>query len=73
MSVTHWQSLESGKQIRRDLRRFVGPPLKESFLNFYGFSEEEGERAVAVYREYFTEKGIKENKLYPGDGKGLQL
>ena len=47
------------------LRRFVGPPLKESFLNFYGFSEEEGERAVAAYREYFTEKGIKENKLYP--------
>ncbi len=53
------------------LRRFVGPPLKESFLNFYGFSEEEGERAVAVYREYFTEKGIKENKLYPGIREGL--
>ena len=53
------------------LRRFVGPPLKESFLNFYGFSEEEGERAVAAYREYFTEKGIKENKLYPGIREGL--
>ena len=53
------------------LRRFVGPPLKESFLNFYGFSEEEGERAVAAYREYFTEKGIKENKLYPGLREGL--
>lgn len=48
------------------LCKFIGPPLKESFLNFYGLSEEEGTRAVAKYREYFGVTGIFENEVYPG-------
>jgi len=45
---------------------FVGPPLREAFMEFYGFSRESADRAVAAYREYYTEKGIFENVLYPG-------
>ena len=49
-----------------DLRKFLGPPLKESFKQFCGFSEEKAEQAVEFYREYFREKGIFENNVYNG-------
>ncbi|MBO5293606.1 MAG: HAD family hydrolase [Lachnospiraceae bacterium] len=51
---------------RTSLYRFIGPPLQESFMRFYGFSEEEGRQAVAYYREYFADRGIFENEVYPG-------
>ena len=47
------------------LRCFVGPPLKEQFMRFCGFDEEQAEQAVAYYRERYTGVGIFENKLYP--------
>ena len=47
------------------LTPFIGPPLRESYKEFYGFNEEEVEKAVAKYREYFTGRGIFENTLYP--------
>ena len=46
------------------LRCFVGPPMRESFMEFYGMSAAEAERAVAVSREYFIPKGMFENELY---------
>lgn len=48
------------------LRRFVGPPLHRSFVEFYGFSEEQAFEAVEKYRERYREKGVYENALYPG-------
>lgn len=51
---------------REALVAFIGPPLHESFHKQYGFSYEDAGRAVAHYREYFAEKGIYENELYPG-------
>lgn len=48
------------------LYKFIGPPLKESFQEFLGFSVEESQRAVAYYREYYGEQGIYENRLYDG-------
>jgi len=48
-----------------NLTKFIGPPLRESFHNFYGLDGEEGEKAVAKYREYFTRFGIFENSVYP--------
>ncbi len=49
-----------------ELRRFVGPPLIESFMKYAGFSEDKAREAVDVYREYFTERGMFENAVYPG-------
>ncbi len=48
-----------------DLRKFIGPPLSQSFEEFYGFSKTQVAEAVKKYREYFAEKGIFENKPYP--------
>ncbi len=49
-----------------DLRKFIGPPLKDSYMEFYQFSEEEALHAIQKYREYFPKKGIYENKIYAG-------
>lgn len=51
---------------RRKLYGFIGPPLIPSFEKFYGFSHKDAERAVGFYREYFRDKGIFENEVYPG-------
>ena len=48
------------------LQKFIGPPLQESFVKYYGFSEEQGAEAVEKYREYFKPYGIYENKVYDG-------
>lgn len=50
----------------RELYKFIGPPLKASFSEYYGFSEEKAGVALKYYREYFSEKGIFENVKYPG-------
>lgn len=54
-----------------NLTKFIGPPLKESFMEFYGFSEEEGQKAVEYYREYYAPVGIYENQVYEGLEKML--
>lgn len=51
---------------REDLTCFIGPPLAESFQVYFGLSKEASERAVQVYREYFSVTGLFENKVYPG-------
>ena len=54
-----------------ELRKFIGPPLKDSFMEFYNFSEEDAEKGIVYYREYFTDKGIFENYPYEGIDKLL--
>lgn len=46
------------------LEPFIGPPLKDSFKEFYGLDEVQAEAAVAKYRERFENTGIFENRLY---------
>lgn len=48
------------------LRKFVGPPLAHSFMHFCGFTEAEANSAIYTYREYYHEKGMFENSVYPG-------
>lgn len=48
------------------LTKHIGPPLRDGFMEFYGFNEEEAEMAVKKYREYYGERGIHENELYDG-------
>lgn len=49
---------------RSELYKFIGPPLKDSFMKYYGFDEDKSEEAIAYYREYFRETGIFENRVY---------
>ncbi len=51
---------------KKELYKFIGPPLMDSFMGFYGFSKEKAGQAKAFYREYFTEKGMLENAVYDG-------
>ncbi len=51
---------------RKSLYSFIGPPLSDSFMKYYGFSEEKAMEAIGVYREYFREKGLYENEVYEG-------
>lgn len=48
------------------LEPFIGPPLKNSFMQFYGLSEEDAEKAIVVYRERFSTIGKFENEVYDG-------
>lgn len=48
------------------LQKFLGPPLHESFRDFYGFDEEKSMQAVMFYREYFSTRGLLENTVYDG-------
>ena len=54
-----------------ELLYFIGPPLHKSFEEIFG-TEEKAFEAVDVYREYYTVKGIFENKLYEGISELLE-
>lgn len=53
-------------QDRSELYKFIGPPLVDSFMEYYGFSKEKAMEAVSFYREYFSVKGLYENTVYEG-------
>lgn len=48
------------------LEPFIGPPLIDSFMEFYGFDEAKAREAVDKYRERFSTVGLFENEVYPG-------
>ncbi len=48
------------------LEPFIGPPLKDSFQEFYQMSDEQAQEAVKKYRERFETVGIFENSIYDG-------
>lgn len=51
---------------RDELKCFIGPPLWESYMKYFGLSKEEAEVAVSKYREYFSVTGLFENEVYEG-------
>lgn len=56
---------------RELLKTFIGPPLKESFMTKFDFSEEKSELAIKYYRENFSRNGVLDNDLYKGVKKLL--
>ncbi len=53
------------------LKRFIGPPLIDAFMEIYKFSKEDAKQAVSYYREYYRETGLFENAIYDGVAKLL--
>lgn len=49
-----------------DLCKFIGPPLSDSYEEFYGFTKEQAKEAIAWYRVYYSKKGIFQCELYRG-------
>jgi phosphoglycolate phosphatase len=57
---------------RRQLRRYIGPALREVFGGMLATSDSALiEHAVTLYRERFGEVGLYENELYPGTAESL--
>ena len=50
----------------QDLNKFIGPPLTESFPEYYGMTMEQVRKSVGYFREYFTKTGIYQNRLFDG-------
>ncbi len=47
------------------LRRFLGPPLADSYMKYCGMTEKQAAYATDLYRERYIPIGWKENKVYP--------
>jgi phosphoglycolate phosphatase len=48
------------------LTPFIGPPLIDSFQEFYHMTEAQAKQALGFYRERFSTVGLYENEAYPG-------
>ena len=48
------------------LRKFVGPPLYDSFRKLCGLDHDEANQGVAFYRERYSAGGLLECDIYPG-------
>lgn len=57
----------------RELTVFIGPPLVDSFMRFYGFDEKRAVEACKFYRERYRVKGVYENRVYGGIPELLAL
>ena len=51
---------------RSRLECFIGPPLKEQFMEYAGLNEKQAVMAVEKYRERFQPTGMFENRVYDG-------
>lgn len=54
------------------LESFIGPPLRQTFMEQYDMSEDEAKQAVTYYREYFDPVGWRQNKVYQGIPEALE-
>ena len=51
---------------RPSLNRYIGPPLWDSFRRYEAMTEGETQQAVALFREYYEQRGKFENAVYSG-------
>jgi phosphoglycolate phosphatase len=45
---------------------FVGPPIQNSFMTYYGCSKEDAQKAADVFREYYKTQALLKAVLYDG-------
>lgn len=48
------------------LDRFLGVPLRQGYLEFCGMNEDQCQRAVNLFEDYYLSKGIYESGLFSG-------
>lgn len=59
------RQLGAAEPPKETLRKFIGPPLFQSFSEFCGMPDDLCDKAVQLYRRLYDEGGIFENALYP--------
>lgn len=55
------------------LEPFIGPPLLDSFMEYYNMTPEQARTALEKYRERFRDIGIFENEVFPGVPEMLEI
>ena len=60
------------KYNKSNLNFFIGPPLYDSFGMIFDGDKQKVDRAITLYREYFADRGWKENSVYDGVPQMLQ-
>lgn len=66
------RALGHGALTEADVRRHIGPPIREAFAEILGTRDVERiEEAVRIYRERFSTVGLFENAVYPGVPEAL--
>ena len=48
------------------LQKFLGPPLVEAFMEYYGMSEKDANTALIKYREFYSVEGVYMLSVYNG-------
>jgi phosphoglycolate phosphatase len=56
----------------RELLKYVGPPLLDSFRDYAGFDAAQSAEALAIYREKYLNVGAYDATQYPGVGLVLK-
>lgn len=51
---------------RAELAPYIGPPLREMFMQQHGLSSEQADEALRQYRVRFSDVGMFENRVYDG-------
>lgn len=46
--------------------KFVGPPIQNSFISYYGVDSETAQQAANAFRAYYKEKALLKASPYPG-------
>lgn len=50
----------------KQLRAFIGPPLKESFPSIMGLPESEVDNAIRIYRQHYASESMFKARVYAG-------
>lgn len=53
------------EDIDDDMDKYIGPPIKDSLMNYKGFSEKLANEAVDIYRSLYVDRYIGFSSLYP--------
>ena len=61
LSIMGWEMLSE-----QEYKKFIGPPLFDSFTKFCGMNSEEADRAIEIYREHYESAGYLLAPMYEG-------
>ena len=59
-------SLDGSIHDPKEFMSFIGPPLHDKFMEYFGVTSEQADFMLIKYRERFVEKGMYENSVYDG-------